>query len=88
MIVRIVFQIVSLAQMQHCATLASQHLLRLWHEYFQIVNAQYIIIVNQISTVYLAWINAKHAQMEHLATFVKKLLLSKTQENSLFVLVL
>jgi hypothetical protein len=38
-------------------------------------------------SVRLAKINAKHALMGHLATFVKKLLLSKTQENSLFVLV-
>jgi hypothetical protein len=74
--------------MEHLATLASQHLPRLWHEYFQIVNAQCILIVNQILTVYLAWINAKHALMEHLATFVKKLLLSKTKDYSLFVLVL
>jgi hypothetical protein len=88
MIVQIVSQIVSLVQMQHPVTLVIRLHLRLWHEYFQIVNAQYIIIVNQILTVYLAWINAKHALMEHLATFVKKLLLNKTRECSLFVLVL
>jgi hypothetical protein len=74
--------------MEHRATLVSQHHPRLWPEYFQIVNAQYIIIVNQILTVYLAWINAKHALMGHLATLVKKLLLNKTRDYSLFVLVL
>jgi hypothetical protein len=43
MIVRIVFQIVSLVQMQHPVTLVNQHHPRLWHEYFQIVTAQLIM---------------------------------------------
>jgi hypothetical protein len=51
MIVRIVFQIVSLVPMQHPATLASQHHPRLWHEFFQIVTAQLIMKVSQILTV-------------------------------------
>jgi hypothetical protein len=88
MIVQIVWRIVKLALMRLPATLANQHPPRQCPEYFPIVIALYIISASQIMTVYLVWINVRPAPIKHLVTFVKKLLLNKTQENSLYVLVL
>jgi hypothetical protein len=55
-----VFQIVRLAQMQHPVTLVKKLLLRQWHEFYQIVTARLIILVNPILTVFLfVYLNVK-----------------------------
>jgi hypothetical protein len=89
MTVLTVFQIAKPAQMQHPVTLANQRPLRQWLEFYQIVTAQLITLVNPILTVCLfVYHNVRPVPTWCLVTLVKKLFLNKTLELLLFVLVL
>jgi hypothetical protein len=60
MTVLIAFQIVKLAQMLQPVILANQRPPRQWHEFYQIVIALQIILVNPILTVFLfVYLNVK-----------------------------
>jgi hypothetical protein len=87
MTVLTVFKIVKLVLMVYPATLANHRPPRQWHEFYQIVTARLIILVNPILIVCLfVYLSVKPVLIWFLATLVKKLFINKTQELLLFVL--